>query len=230
MRIVLVLVGLLSALLVRSQGPGAPGSVRFTPWFMDRALVLEEQRTLANDVGVRIGQFRFYVCHLTLHRNGQPFTVGQECHLIDAEDPGSWEISIGSSSVSMPDSVTFLLGVDSLLNVSGALGGDLDPTKGMYWAWNSGYINLKLEGSTPVGPYPKGAFELHLGGYLPPYTSSQRVVLKPWKKGPLAVRVDVAELLGAIDLKGRCNVMSPGAEAVRLSRRAVSMFKVDADL
>lgn len=27
--------------------------------------------------------------------------------------------------------------------------GDLDPLNGMYWAWNSGYINMKIEGITP---------------------------------------------------------------------------------
>ena len=228
MRSVLFLIGLLSVMHVRSQDRDSSGTLRFMPWFFDGPLVLDEQRTLPNDEAIRISQFRFYVCHLVLHTNGHSVPIREGCHLVDADEPGSWDVDLGASASFHPDSIAFELGVDSLLNVSGALGGDLDPTKGMYWAWNSGYINLKLEGSTPLGPYPKGSFELHLGGYLPPYATAQRVVLKPSKKGPLTVRVDVSELLVDVDLKGRCNVMSPGAEAVRLSRRAVSMFKIDA--
>jgi hypothetical protein len=45
------------------------------------------------------------------------------------------------------DAIQFNLGLDSLTNVSGALGGDLDPTKGMYWTWQNGYVNFKLQGS-----------------------------------------------------------------------------------
>jgi len=38
--------------------------------------------------------------------------------------------------------------VDSLANVSGAMSNDLDATKGMYWSWQSGFINLKIEGKS----------------------------------------------------------------------------------
>ena len=157
MRNGLFLIALICAMHVRSQG-----TLRFMPWFFDGPLVLDEPRTLSNGEAIRISQFRFYVCHLALHTNGHSVPIGEGCHLVDAEEPGSWAVDLGASASLHPDSITFLLGVDSLLNVSGALGGDLDPTKGMYWAWNSGYINLKLEGSTPLSPYPKGVFELHL--------------------------------------------------------------------
>ena len=122
----------------------------------------------------------------------------------------------------------FLLGVDSLTNVSGAFGGDLDPIKGMYWAWNSGYINLKLEGTSPGSPYPSHGFELHLGGYLPPNATAQRVVLpEPGSEG-VVVRVDILPLLEAADVRTKCNVMSPGDAAVRLSRVAATMFRTHA--
>jgi hypothetical protein len=37
--------------------------------------------------------------------------------------------------------IKFLLGVDSLKNVSGIQTGALDPAKGMFWTWNTGLCN-----------------------------------------------------------------------------------------
>ncbi|PBQ34052.1 hypothetical protein CNR22_20465 [Sphingobacteriaceae bacterium] len=62
-------------------------------------------------------------------------------------------------------SLSFILGVDSLHNCSGAQSGALDPVNAMFWAWNSGYIFLKLEGSSPVSPLPAHILEYHIGGY-----------------------------------------------------------------
>jgi len=43
-------------------------------------------------------------------------------------------------------SFRFLMGVDSIKNVSGAQAGELDPSYGMFWDWNTGYIYFKHEG------------------------------------------------------------------------------------
>ncbi|MNY06961.1 hypothetical protein D3C86_1397440 [compost metagenome] len=59
--------------------------------------------------------------------------------------------------------VSYVLGVDSLRNVSGAQSGDLSPALGMFWSWNSGYIMLKAEGLSPNSD--SGSFAYHLGGF-----------------------------------------------------------------
>ena len=76
------------------------------------------------------------------------------------------------------NTIAFNLGIDSITNVSGAQGGDLDPTKGMYWAWQSGFINIKLQGTSNSCPPPKNEFEFHLGGYQYPFNSLQTIILK----------------------------------------------------
>ncbi len=58
-----------------------------------------------------------------------------------------------------------MLGVDSLHNVSGAQGGDLDPAKNMFWSWTTGYIMLKLEGTAPSSTVSGNVIEYHLGGF-----------------------------------------------------------------
>ena len=50
--------------------------------------------------------------------------------------------------------------------------GDLDPLKGMYWAWSSGFINFKLEGSC-LNCGSEKEFTYHIGGFIAPYQSFQ---------------------------------------------------------
>jgi len=70
-----------------------------------------------------------------------------------------------------------LIGTDSITNVSGALDGDLDPIKGMYWAWNSGCINFKLEGTRVISG-KKTPFEYHIGGYNGPQATAMKKSIK----------------------------------------------------
>ena len=135
---------------------------RFVPCMGDQPLRLDTPITLPNGTPVTITQFRFYVGHFAFCRAGKVISRNDAFHLIDASDSASFSVELDATTASVGDSISFLFGVDSLTNVSGAFGGDLDPTRGMYWAWNSGYINLKLEGTSPASPYASRAFELHL--------------------------------------------------------------------
>ncbi|MEN9638177.1 MAG: hypothetical protein RLZZ262_45 [Bacteroidota bacterium] len=63
------------------------------------------------------------------------------------------------------DHVNYCVGVDSTTQVAGAMRGDLDPQHGMYWAWQSGYISIKLEGKSTTADGKVQNFVYHLGGY-----------------------------------------------------------------
>ena len=216
---------LLTVLLSLAGAYVAEGQrVRFVPMLAGRPLVLDEAGALPDGTPVTVSQFRFYAGQFVFLRKGKVISRNTDFHLIDASEPASLTLDLDLAAAAIGDSISVLLGVDSLTNVSGAFGGDLDPVKGMYWTWNSGYINLKLEGSSTVSPYPSHGFELHLGGYLPPHATVQRVVLPVSGTGPWAVGVDVAQLLTAADVRTRCNLMSPGEQAVRLSQVAAHMF------
>jgi len=56
------------------------------------------------------------------------------------------------------------MGVDSLRNVSGAQSGALAVANNMFWSWNSGYIMVKAEGTSPNSG--SGSFAFHLGGFM----------------------------------------------------------------
>lgn len=178
----------------------------------------------ADSTTVAVSILRFYVSHVQL-LNGEEvvWLESDSYHLVDAADSASLQIVLPSGIKA--DGLSFLLGTDSLANVSGAMGGDLDPSRGMYWAWNSGYINFKMEGTSPVCSSRNNEFQFHLGGYAYPNATVQQVKLE-LSDASVTVLVDVAQLLETVDLKALSKFMSPGAEAVALSKQAATIFRV----
>ena len=171
-----------------------------------------------------VSMLRFYVSQVQLYSGDK--VVWQEpdsYHLVDAADSASLRIALPFNVTA--NRLSFLLGTDSLANVSGAMGGALDPSKGMYWAWNSGYINFKLEGTSPVCTSRNNEFQFHLGGYAYPNATVHHISLK-LSNASVIVKVDIAQLLATVDLKALSKVMSPGADAVALSKQAAAIFRV----
>lgn len=90
--------------------------------------------------------------------------------LVKESDPASKQLSIPLPEGKY-ESVTFVLGVDSLRNTKplAERTGVLDPATGaagMYWSWNSGYIFFKMEGYSPATPQGKNndhKFRYHIG-------------------------------------------------------------------
>ena len=147
---------------------------------------------------------------------------------MDAADPSSLVLKLDAPAVETGQTLTFNLGIDSATNVAGALGGDLDPTRGMYWAWQSGYVNFKLEGTSPRCPTRKHVFQFHIGGFLAPHNALQTVTL-PLPKGSendLTVQFDVQQFLSNIDLTTQNSLMIPSDASVVLAHKAAQIFRI----
>ncbi|MBK9489775.1 MAG: hypothetical protein IPO07_14125 [Haliscomenobacter sp.] len=100
---------------------------------------------------VQFDNIRFYLSNIQFEMDDNTWIKDTvSAHLIDVFEPASLHIITQKIDLKRLKTIHFNLGIDSLINVSGALGGDLDPQKGMYWAWQSGYINLKIEGRSPL--------------------------------------------------------------------------------
>ena len=138
-----------------------------------------------------------------------------------------YDIEEGSSKLLLSEAlegvykIDFLLGLDSVKNVSGALEGPYDPLLGMYWAWNTGYINFKLKGTANWIPNPKNDFEFHIGGYRAPYGASQKCTL--WVKGS-TFYLDLDAFLQSWNLKELNHLMVPGEKAFFFSQEFVKHF------
>lgn len=108
--------------------------------------------------------FAFYLTNVRLQlEDGSWWEEADSYHIICAacEDASSFTMEDVPNGKYV--AMEYTLGVDSARNVSGAQTGALSPANGMYWDWNSGYIMLKAEGSSPQSS--TGAFTFHLGGF-----------------------------------------------------------------
>jgi len=170
--------------------------------------------------------FKFYISQLSFLKNEElVYQENNSFHLIDIIN-GSNQFTIELNKDIEYDQVQFLLGIDSLTNVSGALDGDLDPTKGMYWAWQSGYINFKLEGNHLDCPSRNNEFEFHLGGYLPPFLAAKRVLLNCTTQEFISIEFNTEEFFDQINFETTQRIMSPGKNAVDLSVICAKQFSI----
>ncbi|HEX5024604.1 MAG TPA: MbnP family protein [Agriterribacter sp.] len=143
-----------------------PLHIIFRPVIKDQPLVPGQNHTNAFGEDYNISAFRFYVSKLGLKSNSAtvPLPTETKYRLADAGLTNTLSFSLSTDQNTF-SSLSFQLGVDSIDNVSGAQSGDLDPAKGMFWTWNSGYIMAKLEGASSYSSVPDGNFTYHIGGF-----------------------------------------------------------------
>ncbi len=174
-------------LLSASPGPRVPGSHpdterRLTLYFSNRAgqEVIQPGKTYLNPFGepYTIRNFEYYISDISVEdRTGKRVLLSGDTYLVDQSDSSSWVIPL-KSPPSRFSSLVFQLGVDSIKNVSGVQTGALDPYKGMFWTWNTGYICAKLEGTSPAAPAAGTYFTYHIGGYKPGENVSRMIRLQ----------------------------------------------------
>lgn len=168
---------------------------------------------------IQFKSIRFYLSNFQFIYEGKVVDTAKTKYLlVDLNDPSSMQIGATEKEY---DAVRFNLGIDSVTNYGGALGGDLDPVNGMYWSWQSGYINVKLEGISPSVANKKNDFQFHLGGFMHPYNSLQVIHLKNTVK----IELNLSQFLRTIDLKNTFRIMSPSVETVKISKKLAGSFQ-----
>lgn len=124
------------------------------------------------------------------------------------------------------DRLVFEIGTDSITNVSGAMEGDLDPLNGMYWTWQSGYINFKLEGKHPKSKNRDKSFAFHLGGYLSPFESLRKSEVPLLDSTHIEIQIDVSTLMQNFNWNEKPNIMSPSSRSVELCDLIPQLLKI----
>jgi hypothetical protein len=208
--------------------------IEIEPWFSDSRLSVDSLYVTQHGDTVQINTFKCYLTQFSLVANsGAKPTKWADSRLIDIETPKSTIMKMLTPKGSYT-SLCFTLGVDSVDNVSGANAGDLDPAKGMYWAWNSGYIMAKLEGTSSACGTLHHAFEYHIGGYKAPYNAARHVVLAfpqplimSGTERKIILKADVAHWFSRdVNLRQLNSILVPGQKAAEMADRYSQMFSI----
>jgi hypothetical protein len=115
--------------------------------------------------------FNYYISNVVLvQEDGTRYVVPKDsCYFLCKQDnPDSREVKINNVPAGNYTSLEFVIGVDSAKCVSPASErvGVLDPATGAsghYWSWNSGYIFMKMEGTSPAAATADNKFQYHIG-------------------------------------------------------------------
>lgn len=195
-----------------------------------------EVKVLANNEEIILGQpfvlgnqtyelhvIKFYITNVKLLNKGEVIAdFSNSPNLINLEDDTSTIIPL--SVLADFDEINFTFGVDSATNVNGIMTGALDPVNGMYWTWQSGYINCKIEGQT-IQENRKN-IEYHLGGYLPNQLAAQNISLPVDSNTQLVLEFHIDAILSGLNDKQLFQIMSPGENAMLASGLLYSNIKI----
>lgn len=207
-------------------------SINFKLKFTNSPLVFNKQYITTNKDTLAFENFKCYISSIQIHyTDNTVFKQKDSYHLLDFENKNSFNLPITKTNEKIISKVTFNIGIDSLTNTAGALSGDLDPVKGMYWAWQSGYINMKIEGKSSSCNTRKNEFHFHIGGYLPPYNALRKIEILIQKiqipNNEINLVIDLEKLFSEIQLKETNSIMIPGKEAMRIADLITKLFSVE---
>ncbi len=222
---------LIALLLTVLQGFAQSFDLRIAPVFGKEPIEEDKWYVTTKGDSIQFDNVRFYLSNIELEKeNGTIFKDGQKAHLIDFLEPTTLNISLQNIDYKDIKKMRFNIGIDSTTSVAGALGGDLDPQKGMYWAWQSGYINMKIEGRSPQCPNRKNVFQFHMGGYMQPFYAMRRVELpiKGIFTEGVILNLDLSRFFEKININTQNSIMIPSKEAMKLADLSVQMFSIDA--
>lgn len=228
------------------NNPGTPGNTKgnitfsFTNKVGNQPMVLNTGTYQnANGDSYTISLYKYYISNIKLTTdNGTVFAEPNSYHLVNEDLAASKTFSISNLPAGNYKSVTFIIGVDSTANSSGAQTGDLDPLNGMFWDWNTGYIMAKLEGTSPQSTAPGNGITFHMGGYFGKNNVLRTVTLQlptaaivtSAKTPVINFNSDAATWFAAPNLINFAHtnvVTSAGGDAVSISQNYAGMFTID---
>lgn len=201
-------------------------------------MVLKDVNYLnANGDTFTVTAYKYYISNIKFTGDdGTVYSEPESYHLIDEEKSSSKTFVVKNIPAGNYVKVSFLIGVDSEKNVSGAHDGALDLANGMFWDWNSGYIMAKFEGRSPQSDSKFLTF--HIGGYSGPNNVLRWVNLSlptpaiatNGKNTSISIRSDAAEWFknpSTIEFFKFSLLMSPGSGASGIADNYADMFTID---
>lgn len=195
----------------------------------------------ANGDDFKINVFKYYVSNIKLSKaDGSSYAIPESYFLIDASKSESTHITLNDVPAGDYTKIEYTIGVDYARNFAGAQTGALDPINGMFWTWNSGYIFVKLEGTSPQSKAANNLLTFHIGGVVDPNNTIRTFATDINAANPLRVRADgkpnmhfivnaAALFTGKTNINfGTLNFTMGGANSVLVADNyANGMFRLD---
>jgi len=215
-------------------------NISFKPVVDAQSLVFDQTYHNVFGEAYQVTAFKYYVYDIRLLNTDSNLVtqvVKDEHYLVDASVAASSTISAKPVAHTY-NRISFRIGVDSSRNFSGAQTGSLDPAKGMFWTWNSGYIMAKLEGSSALSVQPNNRIEYHIGGFKDPekvvknitldFPSSRAVNFLPGSTSTINITANVNAWFSPNEIRISANAvcMTPGDLAKKIASNYAGMFAV----
>ena len=199
------------------------GQLRIIPSWDNKALELEQVYLTENKDSISFSTLKMYFSDFRFREKlSGGITEIDTLIFYDLAD-SSTHVFFKNLEISNYDDVSFTLGLDSSKNVSGELENAYDPLLGMYWAWNTGYVNLKLAGKSTLVLTKTHDFEFHLGGYRYPLATAQNIKVD---LNDQYIYFDLQKLFSeSINLSKNHHIMLPGKDAFLISQGLSDCFK-----
>jgi hypothetical protein len=164
------------------------------PFYMNTPLL----HPMSKDT-ITVNLLKYYISNVVLTKSdGSKHVVPESYYLISPEENTIEIKDIPSGDYT---GIEYIIGVDSARNNSGIQSGALNPSNGMFWSWSTGYIFVRIEGTSPQSP--TGMFLYHLGGFSEPFNSinkrnflfdQENLSVTPTSKPTVHFTVNVAKI------------------------------------
>ncbi|MDI9310503.1 MAG: hypothetical protein QM535_09820 [Limnohabitans sp.] len=190
-------------------------AILFTATFENSNLELNKNYT-QNQISIHT--LKYYISNISFMKDGEIiYNIPNSFYLIDYSSPSSLKRLINLPENLVYNSIQLMIGIDEKTNDNGIGEGDLDPVKDMYWTWNTGYINFKLEGKSEKSPSKDKSFQFHLGGFLAPNIANKTVIFRVSpNSNQHTIHLNLQKLINEIDFKTTPTIMSPSKKSVEL--------------
>ncbi len=185
-----------------------------------------------------VSKLLYYVSNFQLTDvNGKTITLLQRYFLIDDATDSTKKITLDSVPTGQYTAVKWVIGVDSIRNVSGAQAGALAPENGMFWTWNSGYIMAKMEGHSPQATTALNDFQFHIGGFKQPYNALKVITVtfpstltaNTDNQAKINIKADADKWFhtpNTVSIAQSSVIMAAGANAMAIAENYQQMFSV----
>lgn len=226
------------------EAPSMAGvlKINFEAMVGDSDLVFNTE-TYTNQAGntFNVTMYRYYISNIKItNTDNSVWTEPNSYHLIDHSNPSSAMVNILNVPFGNYKAIEFMIGVDSVHNLTPGTGA-LDPTNGMVWVWNQGYIMAKMEGTSAQSTATANKLTFHIGGWNAAVAPNVLKIVSPSFNGDTAkvassvsptihMSSDLLEWFETptpIDFSNFNTVHSPGPNAKIVADNYADMFSIE---